>query len=526
MPTASRGGGSSNTGRYGPRAPFVPSPDRIDKKSDPTANNPRAGGPSGGSPSGGSSDVDKILQAQQKYLDQLAAKQEGAKEDLFALLEEGIGYETSPYAIEQQQNLAGLAGLTSGAGMDIEALLGSEGANLAMSGEDIRALMEEQGLTYTAQGQEIGDLLYGAGADISGRAGDYEAALAGGATRLEDLGLSAEEVYRGVGEGLIGKGQQLEDVYYQGAQQSEDIFKNLSRSEMPGQSIMESRLKSQAAGAVSDIRGMGGGAAGLSALANINRGSQEQMQDLAMRSSQYQVQSQQNYAGALQQGAGMRAQGILGNANLAGQGADRMGQGISLAANLAGQSAQMRGQGIEGATGLIGQGAQMQAQGIGTEAQMGLQGANTIAGGINIGAQMGAQGAQLSSQGIMTNTGMQAQATGFQNQGLDVLNQERMNEFQYNQLTPYQTQSNFYQNEYATNSPTGHQMQLFGDQAGLAYADKQQAQMMQSQKQQNRANMGGVLLGAAGSIFGGPIGGMIGTAVGGMLGGGGNTRGN
>jgi len=98
MPTASRGGGSSNTARYGPRAPFVPSPDRIDKKSDPTANNPRAGGPSGGSPSGGSSDVDKILQAQQKYLDQLAAKQEGAKEDLFALLEEGIGYETSPYA--------------------------------------------------------------------------------------------------------------------------------------------------------------------------------------------------------------------------------------------------------------------------------------------------------------------------------------------------------------------------------------------------------------------------------------------
>lgn len=284
-----------------------------------------------------------------------------------------------------------------------------------------------------------------------------------GAASLRDImqrGVSQSEDYarQGMTQGLSDT-QSFVDYYRQMAQ----------RQEMPGQRLLEDKLGRSYAEGYKAIQQAGQGASGLGAMIDLASRKADSMADIGIQSAQFQLQQQQQLAGAQERAAAIR-QSIY----------NQMAEGsLSRAGALAGAettATQMTGGAAENMANALAQGRQYAA---GQQYQAGV---NTAQGGMDVASQLaGAQQSrgtaladfamnqqnqavnQAQVQANLINQGITGQAN-LQGAGLLTKAEYQDTAYQYNQLMPWQTGMNFYTNLIGSMNPYAAQQDLYNQQ--------------------------------------------------------------
>jgi len=294
---------------------------------------------------------------------------------------------------------------------------------------------------------------------------------------------------------------------------------------------------------------------------------QQQLTDLDIQKYGIDAETAAQFQKAAQEGrhgevlAGMTAedqarvaQAMQDKGIAAGRAGEMMGQGEYMGMNMAGQAEQNWMNNMAAAQGQMGDFYMNQGQNV---ADYSMQGANMMANAGMWGAQNAAnltQGygdAAYRYGGDLANANWQGATTmadaygtaGDRNiyaagQGYDMnqnaLNQWQLNQtdytnarlneeqrmFQNNQIDPYNSAMNFYQQDYFANDPMAYQMQLWGNEAGMDYARYNQGLAKQAANDASSNEMWGNVGQLAGTALAGPAGGAAGGFLGNQLSGG------
>lgn len=282
-------------------------------------------------------------------------------------------------------------------------------------GEDYLNRMGQDYSRYTGQAEDL--LSNPPQIDLNpyiGKLGGYIDSLLGSASQYEQqLGGYADlanQYAEGMLDSSLSSASQMESASKKGLEESMgsyrsmlNLSKDLARRDMPGMDLYRGRIGSQTSQNIQQLKDIGGLSSGT--FQSAVTGQNEQLRDLALQSSMYKAQQQQNLAGAYGQ-YGQMAQSAY-NSRVAGLG----------------QAAGVRGQGYTGAAGI--------QQGLGL-------GATAAAANLMQGAYQGA--------GAMT--GAQAGLEGQQ--------------FYYNQFAPWQTNVGYNQGMAQQSSPYESGMNWYG----------------------------------------------------------------
>lgn len=290
----------------------------------------------------------------------------------------------------------------------------------------------------SASGQQLGSDL---GTSL-GSYGDASAALTQGATSLRSL------MQSGAGEAknqsALAQSTGLADT-----NKFVDYYRTLAAgNEMPGQGLMENKLNRSAGEAYGNIsRASGGSASGLGAMIDVFRNKSNSLTDLGVQAAQFKSQNQQNLATGLQ-GAAQMKYNI--NQQAATDTLSRTG---------------MLGQAEQAAAGMQSSGltnlAAAQGQAASTKYNAGMDYSNASIQNANLQQQYNQnldastmQRAQLNAQGMLTN------ASAYENA-------QAINREQWGNRMSYATDM---AQKY---DPFESQMKLFGEMAGIQYANQQ-----------------------------------------------------
>jgi hypothetical protein len=354
---------------------------------------------------------------------------------------------------------------------------------------------------------------YSKGADRISRVGEETAA------GITGYGEQAIETYReGLGDYYTGLEKSTSTLLGDLNDQLNYAKQRAAVTELPGQSIYESKLGSQTQAGVRQLKELGGGSAGtLGAVSDLLAQQQAGMRNTAMQYAEYKSAQQdalqnvmastaaQKYA-ATQQQAQLKQQGVANLAGLQTQQAQNVAQAGQI--NLAAQ--QVASESLGGAQmsaanqlygGYAGQAGALGAymQGIGgaqfnyanmlgdaysnaatTLGGAQMRGAQTMAGGYIDAANLYGTGQQMAAN-YATQSALTRAAADEQ-------------QFLYNQYQPYQNRLNYYSGVSSQMDPFNAALGTMGDVAGIGLSQYQGQQIAQTNEQAGKQAFWGDLL--------------------------------
>jgi hypothetical protein len=312
-----------------------------------------------------------------------------------------------------------------------------------------------------------------------------------GAEKLFATGEESAKMYGDYSSKIIDTlekgGEESLSAKLKGIGEYENVYGRLAaRTTLPGEDIMKAQLGSQRESAIQKVKEYGAGSpGGLSAIANVYEGEQEQLRNLEVQKAQYLTENQKNYAKAMLTGGLERGGAISEKAStMAGAyqtGAQLTGKGLGDLASMYTQGTQLKGYGEE--TGLeTVLGANRYATELGYKA--GMEGLQTE---LDVSKQAGllrAMGYEKEADMLINNS--MTQAT-YEDQAFNI-----------NEMLPWQNKLAYYSGGTQQYDPFNTKMQTFGDITGYAQSEREALYNKQIANRQMWGNILGSLIGAGG----------------------------
>lgn len=322
------------------------------------------------------------------------------------------------------------------------------------------------------------------------------------------------DTYRSATQKMLESGKRGAEAAEAGIERYEDIHGRLaSRTTLPGEDIMRGQLGAQQEAAVQRIKEYGAGSPeGLTAIADVYEGGQDQLRNLAIQRAEFLTGAQKDFANALMTGGLKREETFRNLASLYGATGQIMGGAQErLSAREADEYSRLADiEGYATELGVRGVGEATRLAGRGEEVGLDVMSANLdrILGAERYKTEMGYQTGMdaLSTELDVAKQASVLRAMGYEKEA-DALTQNAMLQAQYqdrafdiNQMMPWQAAMNYYTQGTSQYDPFGAKMQVLGDEAGWSLAQIQQQQQKQIANRQMWGNILGSVLGTAGKI--------------------------